>query len=252
MRRSSAAGPGLHAAAGGSSRPALLAIVALCLAEAVVAFVGPVPGAVLHAALLLVLLLGWVAAGDPALLVLALVPTGRITALALTVDSSGAGAYALAGLPLAVAVGWLLKDLGYRRPDVRRRPSWHAAAVASSGIPLGAVVHGVLELPAADGLPVVLAAPLVFVFVGVLEELLYRGLVQRALTEASGTAGVVLADVLFTAAYLPTRDAGLVLVMAVLGLASGWYVHRTRGLAAVAVAHGLLAAGALVVWPVWT
>ena len=60
---------------------------------------------------------------------------------------------------------------------------------------------------------------------------------------------VVLADLLFTAAYLPTRDVGILLLMAVVGLGFGFYVRRTGGLPAVAVAHGLMAAGALVVWP---
>jgi hypothetical protein len=39
--------------------------------------------------------------------------------------------------------------------------------------------------------------------------------------------------------------------MAVLGLAAGFYVRQTLSLTPVAVAHGLLAAGALVVWPLW-
>ncbi len=241
-----------RAAALGPQGAVLAAVAALAMAEAVVAFVGPLPGAVLHGVLLLVLLQAWVHAGDHTLLVLGLVPLGRITSLALTPDIGGAGAYALSGLPLMVAVVWLLWGLPEGLGGSQTHPTWDAVVVALSGIPLGLAVHVVLDLPPADGLPVAVAAPVVFVFVGVLEELLYRGLVQPALTGPFGTAGVVLADLLFATAYLPNQEAELVLVVAVLGLGAGLYVRRTGNVAAVAVAHGLLAAGALVVWPVWT
>jgi membrane protease YdiL (CAAX protease family) len=229
---------------------ALLAVLPLVAAEALVAFVDPVAGAVVHALLLWALLVGWVRSGDRTMLALALVPLGRVTSLALTLDSTSAGAYALAGLPLLVAVVWSYRDMiGWR--GRRGRLAWHAVVVALSGIPLGFAVHALVDLPRAGGMPLVLAAPVVFVFAGVLEELVYRGPVQRVLTRRFGTVGVVLADLLFTAAYLPTHEAGLILAMAVLGLAAGFYVRQTLSLTPVAVAHGLLAAGALVVWPLW-
>ena len=231
------------------------AVVAIVVAEAVVAFVDPVAGAVVHAVLLLALLLRWVTAGDLALLVLALVPLGRVTSLALTPDDAGPGAYALTGLPLLVAVVWTARGLAADRKLRWGWPAWHAIAVALCGIPLGLLVDAVLHLPGVAGgtvavTAVVVTAVVVFVFAGVLEELLFRGLVQRVLTGPFGVWGVVLADLLFAAAYLPTRNAGLVAVMAVAGLGAGFYVRRTGGLAAVAIAHGLLAAGALAVWPV--
>ncbi|MCW2675678.1 MAG: putative metal-dependent rane protease [Modestobacter sp.] len=227
----------------------LAAVVAIVGAEAVVAFVDPVAGAVVHAALLLALLLRWVTAGDLALLVLALVPLGRVTSLALTPDVAGPGAYLLTGLPLLVAVVWTARGLGAHRELRWGRPAWIAIAVALCGIPLGLLVDAVLDLPGATGGTAAGTAVVVFVFAGALEELLFRGLVQRALTGPFGVWGVVLADLLFSAAYLPTRDVGLVAVMAVAGLGAGFYVRRTGGVAAVAIAHGLLAAGALAVWP---
>jgi uncharacterized protein len=246
-RRPSHAAPGRR-----RPREVFGAVVALTVAEALVAFVGPVTGAIVHAALLLVLLTAWVSDGDRTLLVLALVPMGRVTSLALTLDSDAASARALAGLPLLLAVGWLVRDLPAARRGDRRPPSWQGVAVALSGIPLGLAVYLLLDLPPVGG-SVVVAAPVLFVFGGVLEELLFRGLVQPSVSGWwSGIAGVVLADVLFAAAYLPTRNGELVLVMASLGLGAGLYVRRTGSLVPVAVAHGLLAAGALAVWPAWT
>jgi membrane protease YdiL (CAAX protease family) len=244
--------PGDPAVDRGTQEAALAAVIALAAAEILVAIGGALSGAVVHGVLLLALLWGWVSAGDRTLLVLALVPLGRVTSLALTPDDAGVWVYALTGLPLLLAVGWMVRDLRLLHARTWRRPAWHTVPVALSGVPLGWAVHTLLDLPRAGGLPTAVAALVVFLFAGALEELLYRGLVQRVLTGMFGTAGVVLADLLFAAAYLPTGDDGLLLVMAVLGLGAGFYVWRTGGLAAVAVAHGLLAAGALVVWPVWT
>jgi membrane protease YdiL (CAAX protease family) len=237
------------------TRSTVLAVVAaIVVMEAVVAFVDPVAGAIGHALLLLALLLRWLVAGETTVLVLALVPLGRLTSLALTPEDYGATGYVLTGTPLLVAVLWMSRDLGWARSPGGDRPAWHSIAVALSGIPLGLVVEALFRvpyLPDRESLSVILVtAVAVFVFVGVLEELLFRGLVQRAVTGPFGRWAFVVADVLFVAAYLPTRDVGFIAAMAAIGLGFGYYVSRTGHLAAVATAHGLMAAGALVLWPV--
>jgi uncharacterized protein len=245
---------GVPVVASGTRSMVPAAVAAIVVMEAAVAFVNPVVGAIGHALVLLALLLRWVLAGEVTFLVLALVPLGRLTSLALTPDDYGAGGYVLTGLPLLVAVVWMTRDLGWPGVPETGRPAWHSIAVALSGIPLGLVVAAFFHvpyLPDRKSLPVILmTVVVVFVYVGVVEELLYRGLVQRALTERFGAWAFVVADVLFTAAYLPTRDAGFIATMAVVGLGFGYYVRRTGHLAAVATAHGLLAAGAVAVWPV--
>jgi membrane protease YdiL (CAAX protease family) len=245
---------GVPVVASGTRSTVRAAVAAIVVMEAAVAFVNPVVGAIGHAVVLLALLLRWVLAGDVTMLVLALVPLGRLTSLALTPDEYGAGGYVLTGLPLLVAVVWMTRDLGWPGVPESGRPAWHSIAVALSGIPLGLVVAALFHvpyLPDRKSLPVILVtAVVVFVFVGVLEELLFRGLVQRAMTGPFGTWAFVVADVLFTAAYLPTRDFGFIATMALVGLGFGYYVSRTGHLAAVATAHGLLAAGAVAVWPV--
>ncbi len=94
-----------------------------------------------------------------------------------------------------------------------------------------------------------LVAPVVFATAGVLEEVVFRGLVQRALARHLGSAAVVVTAILFAAAYLPSRDPAALAVIAPVGLAFGWYVARSGRVAPVALSHGLMAAGALVVWP---
>ena len=237
------------------ARGTVLAVVAaIAVMEGVVAFVDPVVGAVGHALVLLAVLLRWVLAGQVTLLVLALVPLGRLTSLALTPENYGTAGYVLTAIPLLAAVLWMWRDLGWPVRPEAGRPAWPSVAVALSGIPLGWAAANLFEVPYLPDrkslLVILVTAITVFVFVGVLEEVLFRGLVQRFLAGPFGAWAFIVADVLFTAAYLPSRDAGLIAYMALVGLGFGYFVQRTGGLWAVATAHGLLAAGAVAVWPV--
>ena len=232
----------------------LASVAALVTAESLVAFASPVAGAVAHSVLLLALLRQWVAAGEQPVLVLALLPLGRLTSLALTPADGGPGAYALTGAPLLLAV-LLFRRAGLGPRVTARGPlRWPGVAVALSGIPIGFGLAPVLDVPAAadpaSPLGVAAAAVAVFVFVGLLEEVLYRGSVQLLLEPFFGAWAIPLADLLFVAAYLPSRDAAVIAVVAVLGLLSGAYVYWSGRVAPVVLAHGSLAVCVLVVWPV--
>jgi membrane protease YdiL (CAAX protease family) len=237
----------------GSERVRVLAaVLAVVAAESLVAFVDPVAGALAHGLLLVVFVLRWVLAEEATILVLALAPLGRLTSLALTPQYYEPATYVLTGLPLLLAVLWMSR--GFPGPLEQAQPApASAVAVALAGVPLGWVAHAFLELPVLDdpdaALTIAVGVPATFLFAGVLEELFFRGLVLRTLERPFGVWAVVLADVLFVAAYLPVRDPGVLAFMAVVGLAFGEYVRRTRLLAPVAIAHGLMAAGALVVFP---
>lgn len=233
-------------------RVALLAASAVVVAEAVVALVDPLAGAVLHALLLVGLLWRWLHAGELLVLALVLLPLGRLTSTALTPSGYSASSYAMTGLPLLVAVLWIFPSLPARRVHAghHRRPA--AVAVAISGIPLGLLMYAALDLPRLPGsgtATVVIAALAVFLFSGVLEEMMFRGVLLRCLEPAFGGWSVGLTAVLHAAAYLPTRDLRVVAAVAALGAVAGWYVRRSGSLWPVVVAHGSAAAGALVVWP---
>jgi hypothetical protein len=62
--------------------------------------------------------------------------------------------------------------------------------------------------------------------------------------------GTAAASLLFAAAYLRTGSVEVVGFFAILGTLAGAWVQRTGDVAGVAAAHGLLAAGLIVVWPV--
>jgi membrane protease YdiL (CAAX protease family) len=244
-------------------RPSLGVVVGLycaliVAAEVAGALFGALPGAVLDAVVLLALVDHFVLGsrfdqGTRLFPALALVPLLRLVSLALAVRSPIAF-YCAAGAPVLFATVLVARALGLRSMlrvrDIRRRSQW---PVALAGIPIGAAAALVFHpqpLVHDESWRTVLAGCIVvFVFGGVLEELLFRGVVQRSL-DCFGASAVVVANLLFTSTYLASGSVAVVLAAAAGGLLAGWWARRTGIVVGVAAAHGLIAAGYLVLWPV--
>lgn len=240
-------------------------VVAAALALPILA--SPLFGAIANAVLLLVLLehrrylverqrpAG--ATMATALGALALVPLLTLLSFALAPGGTSAGAYALIGAPAIVAV---VLAAGTLQPG-RSLRDWvgtrfsRQAIVAASGIPLGLAGYALLEPGPLAGSPsgaaLIGAAVVVFTVAGVVEEAIFRGLLQPALGDVLGpVAGTAGASLLFAAAYLGSGSAEAAAFFALVGVLAGAWVQRTGDLAGVAASHGLLAAGLIVVWPV--
>ena len=82
------------------------------------------------------------------------------------------------------------------------------------------------------------------------EEIVFRGLVQTSLQRLAGGVGALAAAGLFAVSYISFGSASLVLLMALAGLLFAHSVARSGVLGAALAGHVLLAAGAAVVWPV--
>jgi membrane protease YdiL (CAAX protease family) len=239
------------------SRAAATTVVAytgaLVAAEALAAFGSPVTAAAVQGAMLLILLGHYVAGGERALAALALVPLLRLSSLALASDDP-VRFHIVAGLPVLLAVGLAARALELdgilRLWEIRRRSQWHVAlgALAVAGV-LDLALHVGPLVPAAPLPRLLAAAAVVFVFAGVLEELLFRGLVQATMAPLLGPWAILVADCLFTATYLGAASGGYAATMAVFGLGCGWWARRTGSLAGAAIGHGLFAVGLLVLWP---
>jgi uncharacterized protein len=236
-------------------------LVAIAAALAIQGLLSPLAGTAACAALVLLLLgsdaIGWPPsehARAQALVGLALVPLAGILAFALPVDSVNPTLWPLiAMVPLLIGVQRTAERLGLRRRDLGMVAGDRRVQllIASTGVPLGLAAAVVLEpLPAPDGWAALVGAAItVGVFVGAAEELVLRGLLQPLLVRAIGPRGVAWTAALSASLYAGSRSP--VIVAAVGGLALGFGVlrHRTGSIAGVAVAHGLLVAGALVIWP---
>lgn len=189
------------------------------------------------------------------LLVLATVPLTRVIALGLPAEDLGQHPYAVAGaVPLLLApllAAWLL-PVGpfvvlHSTRDLRAE-----GAVALAGVLLGLAAALAFDIDplVADPSAVSLAAAVIGVFLvaGVAEELVFRGLLQRALVSIHGYAGIPIAAGVFALGYAGAGLASLLFAW-VIGLFYGAHADRQGSIAGVAVSHGLLATGALVIWP---
>jgi len=233
------------------------AVVVLTIAaEIAVAAQRTVLAAVLDAAAIVLAVNGDVIGQGPhvrrgALGALALVPLARLLSLGMAVEDpvvslSAAGAPMLLATVLAARTVGV--DPGAQLRGLGARSQWPLALAGLAAGGVGAALFRPQPLIADPG-PLAAAAALlaVFVFAGVFEELLFRGVLQSALRPV-GRWPAPVATVLFASLYL---DAGWTAAgaAAVGGSAAAWWVSRTRSLAGVAVAHGMFAAGFLVGWP---
>lgn len=183
---------------------------------------------------------------------LTLVPLLRLASITMAVEEPVVSLCA-SGTPILVGTVLAARALrlgSWARPlDLKRRSQW---SVGLAGLPAGAVaalVTGPQPLvPEASWAAALGAGLAVFTFAGVLEELLFRGVLQPALGPLGGWA-VPSSSLLFTSVYLDAGSVMTAVTAAVGGLAAGWWVARTGTVAGVAMAHGLFASGYLVVWP---
>ena len=244
-----------------------LYIAAIAGAEASIAFASVSLGVVIDAVVVLAALNRYLVAERAAgasetgrlrshdvLLALPLVPIARISDLTMTVKGVPLLAeYALVGLPVLGAAALVSRLVGPRRLLRRLSAwSWQQAGIGMCGVPLGLLAFLIFR-PHPLGHPsvaqIILGSLIVVVFVGFLEEVIFRGLLQDALTDLYGRSGIAWGSLLFAVAYLGVHPATFVLFAAALGLAFGWVVERTASLVGVILAHSLLAIGLILVWP---
>jgi uncharacterized protein len=239
---------------GGQARAAVGACTAALVAgEALAAFDGPVPAAAADGAVLLALLVHYVLSPGregKALAALALVPVLRLSSFGLATRDHLVF-LVVGGAPVLLAVVLAARALELpgvlALSELRLRSQWHVAVAAGMVAALAARALDVA--PAVHPRSLVglaLAGLVVFVFAGLLEELLFRGVIQGALEPLLGAWSVAAADLLFAATYLDSGSAAYTAGMAAFGLACGWWVRRTRSVAGAAVAHGLVAVALLV------
>jgi len=86
---------------------------------------------------------------------------------------------------------------------------------------------------------------LVIVAAPIIEEILYRGLLQRAIVLWSGSrwTGIMLAAAVFAGGHMGITPAEAIAPLFVLGIGFGWVYERTGRLIAPIVMHGLFNAG---------
>lgn len=188
--------------------------------------------------------------------VLSLVPILRLSSIVATVpDWPLALWYVLAGGPVALAVALVARALGrsLHSLGVSARAAVWQMPIAALGVPAGAAGWLVLEgagladHTASDD--VLVTGVVLFVFVGLLTEVLFRGLIQPAYTASFGWWGVLVTATLSTASWAPTGSAAALGYAAATGVLAGVARHLTSSVVGVAIAQGLAVAGMSCFWP---
>ena len=259
-----------------------LYVAGIGCAEACTAFVRADLGIVVHALILAVLVNHYVfVSGRPAdlsgsedrgrpadvLLALALVPLLRILSLTMPIgELSQPYAYVFTGAPILLATLLAARALHSSQLWTRLRRRSEQGLVALTGIPLGVVAYVIIRpQPIETGWVAIVVTCVGLVFfsaaveerrepahlvrLAVVEELLFRGVLQNALYAAFGRVGVLGSTVLFAAVYLGARPIGYAAFAGVMGLLFAWFSFRTRSLLGVVLSHSIVNLSAVVIWP---
>ena len=231
-------------------RIALGYLTALAVAELLTALIEPRVGLVLHGVLLVILLLHtaltWEHPSHGLLLSLAFAPLIRLLSLSLPL----AGVplvywYFITSVPLSIAAVIILRtlDFSWAGIGINLRAFPVQLLVGLTGLAFGYIEYQILEPePLAKAftweqlwVPVLI----LFISTGFVEELIFRGVMQRAATEALGRFGLLYVAVLFAVLHVGYKS--LLDVLFVLGVALffGWVVAKTGSILGVTLSHGL-------------
>jgi len=231
-------------------RVALGYLAALALAEVLTALVVPRVGLVLHGLLLLVLLLhtglNWEHPGRGLLLSLAFAPLIRLLSLSLPlVGIPLVYWYLVNSIPLFVATYIAMRTLNLR---------WHAVGLNLRAWPLqlavGVVgaIFGYVEYQILRPAPLArsftleqlwLPALILLFSTGFMEELIFRGVMQRAAQQALGRLHIVYVSALFAVLHVGYKSLLDVVFVFGVALFFGCVVERTDSILGVSLSHGL-------------
>ncbi|MEE9202286.1 MAG: CPBP family intramembrane glutamic endopeptidase, partial [Dehalococcoidia bacterium] len=106
-------------------------------------------------------------------------------------------------------------------------------------------------LAAAFGLGIVFPALVLIATTGFVEELVFRGIMQRAFIEGVGRRGIIYVSVVFAVLHIGYLFAADVAFVFVVSLFFAWMRERTGSLLGISLAHGITNAVLYLVAPFW-
>jgi len=232
-------------------KEAIIYLLAITAAEAVTVFVQPVWGVVCHAIVLVAVVIHSALASDyryrHLVLSLALVPLVRIISLSLPlVNIPQIWWYPIIYAPLLAAAIVVVRILGLRAREVGLSFSLFPVQLT---VGLSGLLFGVAEYFILAPEPMVveltwqevwLPALIFLVCTGVVEEFIFRGVLQRTAVEVfGGWWGIIYVSLLFAVLHMGFISwIDIVFVFAV-ALFFGWVVKKTGSLFGVTLAHGI-------------
>ena len=230
---------------------ALFYLAVIIIAELVTTFYQPMAGIACHAVILVAMLL------DAALvdryfsgrlvMALSLIPLIRIISLSMPLaDIPQIWWYPIIYLPLLAAAIVVMRLLDYKPMDVGIRFGFIPFQLM---IGLVGVGLGILEYIILTPEPLVteltwqtawLPALVLVLTTGFVEELIFRGVLQKVSVEMFGGWGIVYVSFLFAILHIGFLSWVDVILVFAIALFFGWVVNKTRSLFGVILCHGII------------
>ena len=244
-------------------RTALLCLTylaAIAVAEVLAAVVGPLWGVLFHFVILFLIITNSAVVGKyPShrlLLALGLAPLIRILGLSLPlVEFSQIYWYLFISIPLAAGIFAVIRALNLtpREVGLTRGSILVQGLVALTGISFGLVEYFILKpeplILSLGWQEILVPALILLVATGLVEELVFRGVMQRALERLLGSWGWVYVAVLFTVLQIGHPSAVHCLFVFLVALFFGGVVKKTGSILGVSLSHGLLNIGLYLIFP---
>lgn len=226
-----------------------LYVVVIALAEYVTMLVSPVFGMLAYSVLLIELPLHAARTADQPIhkLLLALILPVLIRLFSLAIPLSSYDLiyrYILIALPLFVAVRMIGRiDSWHERRSFKRSNLLLQLAIGLSGFVLGYVEYQILRpTPLIDTLilkDLWFPALILLTCTGLLEEVIFRGVMQSAAKAVLARHGIWYVALIFAIMHIGYRSVLDVVFVFFVGLYFGWMVHLTGSLLGVTLAHGI-------------
>jgi len=237
-------------------------LVLITIAEAITTMVDAYIGMFLHSIVLVILLIhgSLVHRGTLRrfLILLTLAPLIRMLSLSLPLAKLGLPIiywYMVIGALLFIAafIAGRVTDLKGRRIGWSWK-NWPVQLVMGlSGFVLGYIEFNILNpgplaayITWAD---ILIASFILLVFTGVLEEYIFRGLMQSATMQLMGGVGLIYIAVLFSILHLGYHSITDLVFVLLVGLFFGWWVWRTQSLLGASLSHGIANISLYVLFP---
>jgi len=253
----------LRTPAGLSLAVGLVYLVLITAAEAITTLIEPQLGMVLHGMVLVMLILhgSMIHRGvlRRFLILLSIAPLIRILSLSLPLQKIGLPMiywYMVIGILLFLAafIASRVTDLSGKRIGISWRDWPLQLAIGLIGFGLGYIEFLILNPgPLAayvTWLDIITASLILMIFTGVLEEYIFRGLMQSAAMQLMGKFGLVFVAILFAVLHFGYHSFIDVVFVLVVGLFFGWLVWKTQSLLGVSLAHGIANISLYVLFPV--
>ena len=252
--------PGLSFLIANPWRIALVYLVVITLAEALTILVELRVGLILHGLVLVALILHASLENQlltrDFLITLALVPLIRLLNLAMPFQRfSQIYWYMLVGIPLFLAALYTAHIVHLNRKILgltwRKLPL--QLFIGLIGIGLGYLEYLILSPTAMISelrMELVwLPALILLIFTGLLEEFIFRGLLQYTSGRRLGRYGMLYTAVVFTVLHLGYRSLLDLAFVFIVALFFGWLVQRSGSIVGVTLAHGLINISLFLVFP---